>query len=75
MKLFGDGLDLPRSMIVGSAVIDRVEPTGRLPQRSGVPNGGQPMYAWHLTDVERITQPFRPTGHPQPVWFEPCASN
>jgi hypothetical protein len=30
-----------------------------------------PMYAWHLSDVQRAGSFRKPTNHPQPVWFKP----
>lgn len=50
--------DLPRGVIVGSAVIDKV-------------TRGHDFYEWHLADVERIKTLRKPRGHPQPVWFNP----
>ena len=50
---------LPTGVIVGSAVIDRVEP------------GPRGMFEWHLRDVERAPTLRKPLGHPQPVWFRP----
>ena len=58
-RLFGEGLSLPRGVIVGSAAIARVVP----------PTGSHGMYGWELCDVERMERPRRPEGHPQPVWF------
>jgi hypothetical protein len=52
------GPALPRGLIVGSAVIEKVTP-------------GEHLYEWHLTGVERLDRPRKPTGHPQPVWFRP----
>jgi predicted transcriptional regulator len=49
---------LPRGVIVGSAVIERVTQAGE-------------MYHWHLADVRRARKLRKPTGHPQPVWFNP----
>ena len=51
---------LPRGVIVGSAVIERV-----------TQQQDEAMYRWHLADVERATRLRKPSGHPQPVWFEP----
>jgi hypothetical protein len=59
IKLFGPDVQLPTGVIVGSAVIERVSP-----REDG-------MWQWHLADVERAKRLRRPTGHPQPVWFEP----
>ena len=58
LKLIDPEAVLPRGVIVGSAVIDRV-------------SSADQMFAWHLTDIERATELRKPTGHPQPVWFEP----
>ena len=49
---------LPRGVIVGSAVIEKV-------------TRGEQFYEWHLGDVQRFKKFRKPTGHPQPVWFEP----
>ena len=51
--------DLPRGVIVGSAVIDRVT------------RGDDGLYHWHLVGVERAKTFRKPRGHPQPVWFNP----
>jgi hypothetical protein len=55
--------DLPRGVIVGTAVIDRVTPA-----ESSSPGG---IYQWHLKEIERARRFRRPTLRPQPVWFEP----
>ena len=52
---------LPVGVIVGSAVIERVEP---------VPAAGPYRFAWHLGDVRRDADGRKPKGHPQPGWFE-----
>ena len=49
---------LPRGVIVGSAVIEKVTRSGDL-------------FGWHLVDVERLAKQRKPTGRPQPVWFKP----
>jgi hypothetical protein len=49
---------LPRGVIVGSAVIEKVSRVDS-------------MYRWHLADVERARTLRRPKGRPQPVWFQP----
>jgi len=50
--------DLPRGVIVGSAVIaDCTRDNGH--------------YEWHLTGVRRLKRPRRPKRMPQPVWFRP----
>src|SRR5688572_12148794 len=58
IKLIPPDLELPRGVIVGSAVVERVSQVDS-------------MYRWHLTDVKRAGRLRKPTGHPQPVWFEP----
>ena len=49
---------LPRGVIVGSAVIEKVSRVDS-------------MYRWHLADVRRATKLRKPDGHPQPAWFRP----
>ena len=49
---------LPRGVIVGSAVIEKV-------------SHADGFYHWHLADVVRAKKLRKPKGHPQPVWFEP----
>jgi hypothetical protein len=49
--------DLPMGVIVGSAVIDHVT------QHS------DGLYQWHLKEVSRAKRLRKPTGRPQPVWF------
>ena len=49
---------LPRGVIVGSAVIERVTQNHEL-------------FEGHLADARRATKLRKPSGHPQPVWFEP----
>ena len=51
--------DLPTGVLVGAATIEKVE------QR------GDGMYAWHLSDVERLSEMLKPIGHPQPTWWFP----
>ena len=50
--------DLPAGVVVGSAVIEKVD-------------RGDDFYQWHLTGVERAKRLRKPRGHPQPVWFNP----
>jgi hypothetical protein len=50
--------DLPTGLIVGTACIAACTRNG-----SG--------YEWHLADVRRLTRLRKPTGMPQPVWFNP----
>ena len=59
---------LPRGVIVGSAVIEKVVPfqlTTNDQQRTT-------LYEWHLADVRRTAEGElrKPLGHPQPVWFK-----
>lgn len=79
--------DLPTGVIVGTAVIERVDPVDRVdavtqlvldrakrdaPLRSS--NGAvatAALFAWRLVDVQRLDEPFIPKGHPQPVWWRP----
>jgi hypothetical protein len=63
--------ELPTGVIVGSAVIERCAPAEVDPPSGDAAGPGGALYAWHLADVERFAQPRRPTGHPQPVWFQP----
>jgi hypothetical protein len=49
---------LPRGVIVGSAVIEKVSRV-------------DDVYRWHLADVERAQTLRKPRGRPQPVWFHP----
>ena len=58
IKLLPQDLELPRGVIVGSAIIERV-------------SQGDGMYRWHLTGVQRAKKLRKPKGHPQPVWFTP----
>jgi hypothetical protein len=51
--------DLPTGVMVGSAVIERVD------QRY------DGMWQWHLADVQRYKRYWKPTRHPQPTWFRP----
>lgn len=59
---------LPRGLIVGSAVIDRVTPWDA---DDGL--GYEGLWRWHLRDVERCDKPVRPKGQPQPVWWLPLS--
>ncbi|HEY7116651.1 MAG TPA: ASCH domain-containing protein [Tepidisphaeraceae bacterium] len=69
---------LPRGVIVGSAVVERVEEI-RGQRSEGSKGGGltsdlRPLtsiFAWHLADVERARALRKPAGRPQPVWFNP----
>ncbi len=57
LRLFSH--ELPTGVIVGSAVIEKVD------QRD------DGMFQWHLVEVERAKTFRKPKQHPQPVWFEP----
>ena len=61
---------LPTGVLVGSAVIDKVKEIAdfRLPIADG---NAKSIYEWHLADIQRTAYPLKPSGHPQPVWFEP----
>ena len=50
---------LPRGVIVGSAVIERVT------------RADESFYRWHLTGAQRATRLRKPRRQPQPVWFLP----
>jgi len=62
VKMIGLEEDLPRGLIVGSAVIEKVIP----------PSCEGDLYQWVLTDVERLRTPRKPQRQPQPVWFRPA---
>ena len=47
---------LPRGVIVGSAVIEKVSRVDS-------------MYGWHLAGARRARKLRKPDGHPQPAWF------
>jgi hypothetical protein len=59
MKLWKPGElgGLPRGVIVGSAVIEKVTP-------------GDGIYHWHLREIQRTPRLRKPRGRPQPVWFK-----
>jgi hypothetical protein len=73
--------ELPTGVIVGSAVIEKcgvVDPdellVDRPPRRSSPPSNSNhrpatPIYAWHLTDIQRARTLRKPGNQPQPVWF------
>jgi hypothetical protein len=50
--------DLPTGVLVGT-----VEITGC--------RGEPGDYKWHLARPVRLKRPLRPSGHPQPSWFNP----
>ena len=79
MELFA-GIELPSGVIVGSAVVDRVEhvdsgsliaDSRRTLSPSTIHNPPSTFFRWHLRDVERIARPRKPERQPQPVWFRP----
>jgi len=99
MRLFPGELvkQLPRGLIVGSAVVQRCEvmssewpvvsekgpgkfrSTELSTQAKLVDSSTSVLtshnsllttfYQWHLTDIERLATPMKPTRQPQPVWF------
>jgi hypothetical protein len=71
IKLIPPGTELPRGVIVGSAVVERCEAIG--PQRSEVTGhrSETSFFAWHLADVERARTLLKPKRQPQPAWFKP----
>ena len=64
LELFDE--ELPTGVIVGSAVIEKVVPFRRSPLINH-----RPPFEWHLISIERARTLRKPTGHPQPVWFNP----
>ncbi len=60
--------ELPRGVIVGSAVIEKCVAA---PHPNPLPGGEGIIYHWHLTGVERAKRLRKPKGHPQPVWWRP----
>ena len=80
MELLGPDVRLPSGVIVGSAVVDRVEhvdsgslivDSRRTLSPSTIHNPPSTFFRWHLRDVERIARPRKPRRQPQPVWFNP----
>jgi hypothetical protein len=78
IRLIDPDEELPRGVIVGSAVIEKVEPVAScqssVNSRSSLPTVDcrlSTIYRWHLTDVKRLTNPRKPARQPQPVWFRP----
>jgi hypothetical protein len=65
VRMIEPGALLPTGVIVGSAVIERCLPV----QLTANYEQSAPTYAWHLTEVQRLPVPLKPSGHPQPVWF------
>jgi hypothetical protein len=63
MKMIEPGALLPRGVIVGSAIIERCLPVSSCSLPA--------FYEWRLTNVKRLSVPRKPTGRPQPVWFQP----
>lgn len=74
---------LPRGVVVGSAVIERCQPSAfsHQPKQNGSARSGsmleapgsEGLFEWHLRDVKRYKRPRKPSGRPQPVWFRPFA--
>ena len=58
VKLIPPDAILPRGVIVGSAVIEKVSQV-------------DDFYRWHLIDAERAKKLRKPRKHPQPAWFRP----
>ena len=58
IKLIPPDAILPRGVIVGSAVIEKV-------------SQADSMFGWHLSDVERAKDLRQPHKQPQPTWFNP----
>lgn len=76
-SLNGEGIDdLPRGVIVGSAVISKCVAAGTPTLRVGPHAPGSESrgtFEWHLTGVKRYKRQRRvaPGRQPQPVWFRP----
>ena len=77
VKMMEPGALLPTGVIVGSAVIEKVEEVaGRQMPMDGF-NGKshiancKSMFRWHLADVQRVSRLRTPHRQPQPVWFKP----
>jgi len=49
---------LPTGVIVGIATISKC-------------TGANGKFEWNLSDVERVAHHRKPTGRPQPIWFNP----
>jgi hypothetical protein len=74
IKLLPQDLELPRGVIVGSAIIERCSPLSVVscPLQQTTDHGPRTtLYCWHLADVRRAKRLRKPTGHPQPMWFTP----
>ncbi len=56
--LLGPDADLATGCIIGSAVIEKV-------------SRNDDIFEWHLKEVKRLARQRKPSGHPQPVWFNP----
>jgi len=63
VKLIEPDADLPTGLLVGTAVIEKVEAPS---DASAV---ASTIFMWHLADVQRLKHPIKPSGHPQPVWW------
>jgi ASCH domain len=64
VKLIPPGLVLPTGVIVGTATIGRVVDPDPA-------DGARGKYRWELADVQRLAEPIKPQGHPQPTWWRP----
>lgn len=54
--------DLPKGVIVGTAII-----TGNIPPGET----GNEFWGWQLAKVKRVRKPRKPKRQPQPTWFNP----
>jgi len=81
VALIPPGTQLPRGLIVGSAIIEKVQRVSSQLTVGSKRNADAPLttdngqlttvYAWHLTGIERFASPRQPSGHPQPMWWRP----
>lgn len=55
--------DLPADLDIG-CIVGTVEIIGCTKQPDG-------RYHWHLANPQRLADPLIPTGHPQPLFFNP----
>lgn len=75
IRLIDPDQPLPTGVIVGSAVIEKVDQVANGDVGpSALATGNYQLttlYRWHLTDIRRATNLRKPKGQPQPVWFNP----
>jgi predicted transcriptional regulator len=85
VKMIEPGAILPTGVIVGSAVIEKVEQINAEVRTMNDEVGSDvanthcvhrssfivPRFRWHLTDVQRVKRFRKPSRRPQPVWFRP----